>query len=311
MTTSNTKTHKFTSVTISAEIIDAIHRLPAGYQGVALSKIIKYGLDGEGTIPDYLTNDPDAAMVYGIVKTACEQINISRVITTAKSAKAAATATSATVTSNTTVKPATEGTETASEATKEPPKYKRPTIEEVKAYWVEKGYSTDPQEFLDYYEERNWIDSKGNVVRIWERKADNWNTYEKPWKKKYRNTKANPAPANPVTASATAITTPTATTNTTTTQAATQATEQKISDEMMLDLMRKSGVKDPEKWLEEFKKDDLDDENDSEEQETQEAIEIDDILKDDETMTTTTPASTTVLPANELPLNIDMDDLPF
>jgi uncharacterized protein YdaU (DUF1376 family) len=46
------------------------------------------------------------------------------------------------------------------------------TIDIVKAYFKEKGYSeTTAQKFFDYYSVAKWKDSKGKVVKNWKQKA--------------------------------------------------------------------------------------------------------------------------------------------
>lgn len=49
-----------------------------------------------------------------------------------------------------------------------------PTLEEVKAYIQENGYSVDAQYFFDYYAKGDWIDGKGNPVRNWKQKLITW-----------------------------------------------------------------------------------------------------------------------------------------
>jgi predicted phage replisome organizer len=49
-----------------------------------------------------------------------------------------------------------------------------PTLEEVKAYVAEKGYSVDAEYFYKYYSTGEWIDSKGNPVRNWKQKLITW-----------------------------------------------------------------------------------------------------------------------------------------
>ena len=55
-----------------------------------------------------------------------------------------------------------------------------PTIEEVKAHVLEKGYHFDPQEFFDYYEAGNWTLGNGKKVTSWKRCCVTW---ESIWKK--------------------------------------------------------------------------------------------------------------------------------
>ena len=50
-----------------------------------------------------------------------------------------------------------------------------PTVEEVKAYCDEKGYSVDPSQFVDFYESKGWLVGKSKMkdwkasVRTWQR----------------------------------------------------------------------------------------------------------------------------------------------
>ena len=50
----------------------------------------------------------------------------------------------------------------------------RPTLEEVKAYIDEKGYSVDAKKFFNYFDEGEWIDGKGQPVRSWKQKIITW-----------------------------------------------------------------------------------------------------------------------------------------
>jgi hypothetical protein len=57
------------------------------------------------------------------------------------------------------------------------PKRKRftpPTLEEVKAYCLERKNNVDPQKFYDYFNASDWIDSKGNKVKNWKQKVITW-----------------------------------------------------------------------------------------------------------------------------------------
>lgn len=71
----------------------------------------------------------------------------------------------------------------------EKPKSKRkafvpPTLDEVKAYILAKGYHIDPQSFIDYYEADDWRDNRGNKVTSWKRCCVNW---ESRWKSRNKN----------------------------------------------------------------------------------------------------------------------------
>lgn len=49
-----------------------------------------------------------------------------------------------------------------------------PSLEEVKAYCESKKLPVDAEFFYDYYNESNWVDSKGNPVLNWKLKAVTW-----------------------------------------------------------------------------------------------------------------------------------------
>lgn len=45
-----------------------------------------------------------------------------------------------------------------------------PTIEQIKAYCLERNNTVDPQRFFDYYNAGNWTDKKGDPIRNWKQK---------------------------------------------------------------------------------------------------------------------------------------------
>lgn len=49
-----------------------------------------------------------------------------------------------------------------------------PTLDEVKAYCLERGNNVDPQKFYDYFSASEWIDSKGKKVQSWKQKIITW-----------------------------------------------------------------------------------------------------------------------------------------
>lgn len=55
-------------------------------------------------------------------------------------------------------------------------KFTPPTLEEVKAYIAEKGYSVNPQTFYDYFTagEPKWVDKNGAPVLNWKQKIVTW-----------------------------------------------------------------------------------------------------------------------------------------
>lgn len=51
----------------------------------------------------------------------------------------------------------------------------KPTIEDIKAYTLEKGYEVDANKIWHYYNDNNWRDAKGKEVRNWKTKIlNNW-----------------------------------------------------------------------------------------------------------------------------------------
>jgi len=53
-------------------------------------------------------------------------------------------------------------------------RFKKPTLEEVKAYCLERNNNVDAKAFFDYYETGNWKDAKGKPVRNWKQKVITW-----------------------------------------------------------------------------------------------------------------------------------------
>ena len=57
--------------------------------------------------------------------------------------------------------------------------FKPPTVEEVKAYCIERGNNVDPEAFVDFYESKGWMVGKNKMkswkaaVRTWERSRNN------------------------------------------------------------------------------------------------------------------------------------------
>lgn len=53
-------------------------------------------------------------------------------------------------------------------------KFIKPTLEEVKAYCLERNNNVDAETFYDYFETGGWVDSKGNKVKNWKQKIITW-----------------------------------------------------------------------------------------------------------------------------------------
>lgn len=62
-------------------------------------------------------------------------------------------------------------------------RFKKPTVEEVQAYILEKGYSIDAQHFVDYYESNGWKVGR-NPMKDWKACVRTWNTNNKQNKRK-------------------------------------------------------------------------------------------------------------------------------
>lgn len=58
------------------------------------------------------------------------------------------------------------------------PRFSPPTLEQVKSYCEEKGYTVDPERFVDYYTANGWRVGK-NPMKDWKAAVRNWNGKEK------------------------------------------------------------------------------------------------------------------------------------
>ena len=61
-------------------------------------------------------------------------------------------------------------------------KFKKPTLEEVRDYCLERNNNIDPKTFFDYYSVNNWKD-----VKNWKQKIITWEMHDKQPKKKTRD----------------------------------------------------------------------------------------------------------------------------
>lgn len=52
-----------------------------------------------------------------------------------------------------------------------------PTLDEVRAYCLERKNNVDPQKFYDYFTASDWYDSKGKKVVSWKQKIITWEGY--------------------------------------------------------------------------------------------------------------------------------------
>ena len=56
-----------------------------------------------------------------------------------------------------------------------------PTLEEVRAYCMERNSPVDPQQFFDYFTgdpDRQWVDAKGQPVASWKQKLITWEKFQ-------------------------------------------------------------------------------------------------------------------------------------
>jgi hypothetical protein len=53
-----------------------------------------------------------------------------------------------------------------------------PTLEALKEYIKQNNYSVNAEDFLKYFTESGWVDSKGNKVRNWKQKIITWNNHQ-------------------------------------------------------------------------------------------------------------------------------------
>ena len=58
-------------------------------------------------------------------------------------------------------------------------KFVPPTLEEVRAYCLERKNNVDAKKFYDYFTVSNWIDSNGNKVKNWKQKVITWENNSK------------------------------------------------------------------------------------------------------------------------------------
>lgn len=69
-----------------------------------------------------------------------------------------------------------------------------PTLEDVKKYVKEKGYSVDPDVFFEFFDVGGWVDSRGNKVKNWKQKLITWNSFGNGGSRKNKKTKLFPIP---------------------------------------------------------------------------------------------------------------------
>lgn len=53
-----------------------------------------------------------------------------------------------------------------------------PSLEDIKAYCLERKNHVNPKRFFDFFEESGWVDSNGKQVRNWKQKIITWESYD-------------------------------------------------------------------------------------------------------------------------------------
>jgi hypothetical protein len=66
----------------------------------------------------------------------------------------------------------------SSDTTKPKKKFVPPTLEEVRAYILEKRLNVDAQKFFDYYDAGSWHDGNGKAVKNWKQKCLTWDKHD-------------------------------------------------------------------------------------------------------------------------------------
>ena len=58
-------------------------------------------------------------------------------------------------------------------------RFVKPTVDEVREYCIEKGYTIDPQRFVDYYESNGWMIGGKSHVKDWKAAVRTWQSRQK------------------------------------------------------------------------------------------------------------------------------------
>lgn len=66
-----------------------------------------------------------------------------------------------------------------------------PTVDEVRAYCLERGNGIDPQKFVDHYTSNGWMVGK-NKMKDWKAAVRTWEQREKPWGQPKNTKSSNP-----------------------------------------------------------------------------------------------------------------------
>lgn len=52
--------------------------------------------------------------------------------------------------------------------------FKKPSLDDIKKYCIDRKNNIDPEKFYDYYDSNNWVDGKGCKVKSWKQRVISW-----------------------------------------------------------------------------------------------------------------------------------------
>ena len=71
-------------------------------------------------------------------------------------------------------------------------RFKPPTLDEVRAYFAEKGTTIDPEAFYAHYEANGWVQAKGKPIRNWKACLTTWEKRQSDFDRRTKRPKQNP-----------------------------------------------------------------------------------------------------------------------
>lgn len=74
-----------------------------------------------------------------------------------------------------------------------------PTLEEIRAYFAQKRFTSDPDALYAHYTANGWVQNRGKPIKDWHSAADAWEIREKKWSKERtdgRNDRTHLGPGN-------------------------------------------------------------------------------------------------------------------
>lgn len=165
------------SVVFYRSFSEAIKKLPEEYQLAALWAVIDYGLDGQEP-----SGNGIAEAIFSMAKPQIDANN-KRYQNGIKGGRPRTNDNQ----SETYQKPGNNQSETKAEPNEKEnvnvnendkeskrKRFSPPTIQEIQAYCLEKGYKVDAERFIDFYTSKGWMIGK-NQMKDWKAAARNWN----------------------------------------------------------------------------------------------------------------------------------------